>query len=256
MKINQQIANVYVLERCKETGYIFTPFIYDGVMRTRLNIKCLKHDIPFEWTPSYTKFVNDKSSCPQCAREKLKLSKTNSKENVHENIIKRCNQLGYEYGDYEYIDRHSKIPIICPKHGKWEVSYNNFIHDLNRCPKCSKVGYQITEPGYFYVNKITYDVNVYYKIGISNNFNSRPKRLNENPNSTTENYLLFYSTDGKLIKEFEHMIKNSSGITFGKLLKDEYPDGYTETFDSSDLERIIILCDKLKEYQINYAKEP
>ena len=34
----------------------------------------------------------------------------------------------YDYSKVNYINNHTKICIICPEHGEFEIEPNNFIH--------------------------------------------------------------------------------------------------------------------------------
>lgn len=243
IKLTQEQAEQKVLQRCKEMNYEYLNFIYTGVKTTRLIISCKIHG---GWNCGYSKFVNDQSGCPKCAHEYKKKFRTNSYDKVLSKVKDRCNELNYTCSDFEYVDRNSKIFLKCDntEHDGWWCSYNNFINVKTKCPMCSNVGFNSNKPAYLYVNKIFYKDAIYYKIGITNNYKTRLRRLNENKNSTTACLSLFYSDDGSVVKDIEHFIKYETCIPFGILSKEDYFDGHTETFSPEYLNDIISLCNE------------
>lgn len=255
IKLTQEEAELKVQQRCTYMGYEYLTFTYTGVKSTRLIISCNIHG---EWNCGYSKFIHDKSGCPKCAREYTKKIRTNSYDKVLSKVKQRCKELNYTYYDFEYVDRNTKLLLKCnnPEHDSWYCSYNNFINVKTQCPECSNVGFNSNKPAYLYVNKIFYKDSIYYKIGITNNYKTRLHRLNENKNSTTECLSLFYSNDGKVVKDIEHFIKYKTNIPFGILSKDDYFDGHTETFSSEYLNDIISLCIEFENKQQIFHLKP
>ena len=253
-QLTQETAVINVNKRCSEMGYSFRDFTYSGVKHTRIYLECSKHSTPYGWDCSYNKFVYERTGCPKCSHEQARLLRTNSYDKVITQITNRCNEMNYTFNsEFKYVDRNSKIEFHCfnQEHKSWKASYNNFVHDKTNCPTCAKVGYQIDIGGYFYINRIYHNDILYYKIGISNNYTTRLKRLNENQGSETTCYRLYYSDDGEMIRDFEHHLKHKTNISFGVLSKEQYQDGFTETFSETDLEKILDLCDSISQYRIH-----
>lgn len=51
----------------------------------------------------------------------------------------------YDYTKVEYINSHTKVCIICPKHGEFWQKPNNHIGNNQGCPKCCRTKKLITE---------------------------------------------------------------------------------------------------------------
>lgn len=73
--------------------------------------------------------------CPKCANEsnseRCRLSK--------EEFIKKANEIHngkYDYSKVEYVDNHTKVCIICPKHGEFWQEANSHTQGSG-CPKCN-----------------------------------------------------------------------------------------------------------------------
>ena len=93
---------------------------------TKLKIICQKHGV-FEQRPGSH---IDGRGCNQCR------CKTNDE------FIFNCREThGYKY-DYslvEYVNRHTKVKIICELHGTFEQTPKNHIKQNQGCPKCGGV---------------------------------------------------------------------------------------------------------------------
>ena len=84
-----------------------------------------KHN-PFYLTPA--QHFNGKG-CPIC---------DNAKKHG-EDFIKKAKNLhwGYDYSKVTYVNRSTKVKIICPKHGVFEETPANYLSS-RRCPNCKK----------------------------------------------------------------------------------------------------------------------
>ena len=66
--------------------------------------------------------------------------KTNTKK-TKEQFIKQCNEKHgdkYDYSKVEYINNKTKVKIICPIHGEFEMTPNNHLNNNQKCNKCYK----------------------------------------------------------------------------------------------------------------------
>jgi len=92
---------------------------------TKVQIICPKHGI-FEQRPNQHK--DNEQGCPKCSgfgKTKIELIKDFNK--IHNNKYK------YDFSNFK--DKHSKIAIICPKHGRFKQVANSHQSGIG-CPKC------------------------------------------------------------------------------------------------------------------------
>ena len=83
-------------------------------------------------------FLASKNGCIQCA--KLSTAKSVSektKMTKEEFIEKAINRFGdkYDYSKVNYINNDTKVTIICPSHGEFEIRPSDFLRQTG-CPKC------------------------------------------------------------------------------------------------------------------------
>ena len=77
------------------------------------------------------------NGCPKCANDNLKNKlRLNNTEFV--NRARQIHGNKYDYSKSNYIDSHTKVCIICPKHGEFWQEPNNHINNNYGCPKCSE----------------------------------------------------------------------------------------------------------------------
>ena len=98
--------------------------------RTKVCVICKEHGEFFTYPSSHL----SGAGCKICSRIKLsnKFSKTT------EQFIKECKELygdRFDYSKVEYKNNHTKVCIICPKHGEFWITPQCFLRG-NNCPKC------------------------------------------------------------------------------------------------------------------------
>lgn len=94
---------------------------------TKIKIICLEHGI-FEQTPNNHKSGN---GCKKCSG----LERLDNKIIIEH--FKKIHKNKYDYSLVEYIGAHTKVKIICKKHGEWEQTPNNHKNG-NGCPVCKE----------------------------------------------------------------------------------------------------------------------
>lgn len=104
--------------------------------KTKIKIICKKHGI-FEQLPSSHLQGH---GCPLCAikpkKEKIsKRHKLTTKEFIERS--KKCHTIKYDYSLVNYINKETKVKIICPIHGVFEQRAGTHLLGCN-CPKCAK----------------------------------------------------------------------------------------------------------------------
>jgi len=100
--------------------------------KTKVRIVCPKHG-EFLQTPN---MHLRGSGCPNCGIE----SRTSSRKNSLEDFINKAREVHgdkYDYSKVEYVDSHTKVCIICPKHGEFWQSPNTHLSG-HGCIKCCK----------------------------------------------------------------------------------------------------------------------
>ena len=121
--------------------------------KTKVKIICPVHGI-FEQTPLCHLSGNN---CPQCS------SLENGKKQTFTNIefIEKAKEIHgdkYDYSLVDYKNAHSKVSIICKKHGIFEqIAYRHL--DGGGCPSCSNIsnGEEIIN-NYLVENNITFEI--------------------------------------------------------------------------------------------------
>jgi predicted Zn-ribbon and HTH transcriptional regulator len=107
---------------------------YAGVCYTRnvhkVDIGCRDHGVFAQTAMDHLAG----SKCPECANEEKseKLSLT------PDEFLQRAKEMHgdrYDYSLARYVSAHSKVQIVCPKHGVFEQTPNNHIRG-NECPGC------------------------------------------------------------------------------------------------------------------------
>lgn len=112
-------------------NYYDYSLVTKGKLKTKVKIICPKHGV-FE--QSATKHLKGQG-CPLCWHERHgEMSKVTKEE-----YIERANEIHgnkYDYSKVELNGLHSKIKIICPKHGEFEqLAYDHL--NGHGCPSCS-----------------------------------------------------------------------------------------------------------------------
>ena len=134
---NLFLNNEDVLDRFKKVHqdkYNYSLFNYNG-NNIKSKIICPEHGV-FEQTP-----INhwNGQGCPFCSKNK-KLSQ--------EEVLEKFNKAHkdeYDYSLVDYINRDTKVKIICPKHGVFEQSPSSHWSGYG-CPHCSKENYKENNP--------------------------------------------------------------------------------------------------------------
>lgn len=128
---------------------------YTGA-KDNVEIICKAHGA-FHQTPSLHKRG---CGCPSCSKNKRPSSVDeviNGFKDVHGNK--------YDYSLVQYANAHSRIKIICPKHGVFEQEAQSHKQGIG-CPSCSDYGFNPDKPAIVYYLSI--NKGEAFKIGITN----------------------------------------------------------------------------------------
>ena len=101
--------------------------------KTKVSIICPKHG---EFWQAPTAHLSG-SGCYKCGVENRSEKRTLTKEE----FIKKANEKHngkYDYSKVEYMNNHTKVCIICSKHGEfWQIPHSHSHTQGQGCPKCS-----------------------------------------------------------------------------------------------------------------------
>lgn len=74
----------------------------------------------------------------------------------------------YDYSEVAYKNMHTKVKIICTKHGAFTQKPADHIFNKQGCPSCGSSGYSALKPAYFYILRVEKESKIFYKIGVTN----------------------------------------------------------------------------------------
>lgn len=135
--------------------YDYSKINYKDI-KTKITIKCNKHDIWFKITPHH--FMDGVCGCPKCNSE----NKSKRQSMKIEDFIKKSQKVHgykYDYSKVNYINNKTKVCIICPKHGEFWVDPFSHIYRHSGCIKCAESALESSFEKFLIDNKIKYIYN-------------------------------------------------------------------------------------------------
>jgi len=102
---------------------------------TKVKIICSQHGV-FEQTPD--SHINGKSGCPIC------YGNYKPKTQEYINKVKKLHNCKFDYSLTSYINKYSKIEVICPNHGVFKITASHHAKGIG-CSKCSKTHHYTNE---------------------------------------------------------------------------------------------------------------
>ena len=203
---------------------------------TKLNLECIKDG--HKWTASIHNVINNGRGCPKCKYELHKEQRKIPEYIALQKCIGICKEMDYDVigfvEGYKGVHK-TRFEYNCKTHGKQNVSYSNFVSGEKRCKGCAISGYSTSKQGTFYVYQWTKDEHIFIKFGITNQ--KELSRIKKQKRGTEYKYKKVWSAtfeDGSIPLYIENYVKNS-GIEIGVISKKEFPDGFTETTNISNL---------------------
>lgn len=219
---------------------------YIGIFKGKHTKVLLSCDIHGEWnTTSINNFLKGRS-CPKCGKQ--------YKATLNE-YIERINEINPNFKIIGTVDKfigeRTKLVLYCYEHGIWKSSnIKSILHQKSSCPKCAKFGYKKDKAGNFYIHKIIIENNVYYKVGITNYYDTRYKQ--QCKNKIKPGKVVNYSiSNGDIPFILESYIKST--YNFETIDRDLYSDGFTEIVNYDTALKIIQYVETyLQQNQIEY----
>ena len=121
--------------------------------QTKVCIICPKHGEFWQKPQNHL----ENHGCPYCYNEKRHHQK---KALDKEKFIQRANKIHnnkYDYSKVEYINYHTKVCIICPKHGEfWQTPANHIFGSGKGCPQCNDSKLELLVEKFLKNNGISY----------------------------------------------------------------------------------------------------
>ena len=112
--------------------YNYDKTIYTNA-HTPVCINCYKHG-DFWMRPN--NHVTKKQGCPKCGNENKGMYQVGN-TNSFINKVKNVHGDKYDYSKVDYVNNHTKVCIICPKHGEfWQKPIDHL--NGHGCPECAK----------------------------------------------------------------------------------------------------------------------
>lgn len=108
-------------------------------LRTKLNLKCNKHNLNFTVQPN-VHLESVSGGCPQCIKDHKQQTGNKYKLSLSD-FIQRSNQIHnnkYDYSKFDYTLARNKSTVICKTHGEFEINPNNHLNGKG-CPSCGLI---------------------------------------------------------------------------------------------------------------------
>lgn len=229
-KWTQQLREHQIKEICIEEGLSFLG--WEDTFKnskSRFYLKCKYH-------PHYTSNVNNFTSvtgrgCYQCGKQN-----PHNKKTLTQVIAQATKVHGnqYDYSLLEYVDSRNSGKVKCNTCEEvFETSMDNHINKKRGCPVCSG---KSQRQSYIFIIKDG-DIPVAIKSGIANFYD---RRLAEQQRVTSFDVEVLGMWEYKEISDCKLAEKTTKDtLQRNVLTKKEYPDGFSETYNLTDLESII-----------------
>lgn len=211
---------------------------YNGLTKNKIGIICPIHG-RFEQVPHTFLLVNCQTGCKKCGEEKKNLSKTKSYDELIQDFRKVYGEK-YEYPEENrksFVNRKSKIKIICKEHGEFYKSGQKHLSG-QCCFECKiqdLIRTNVLVGGYsdeLFANKpelknkkaylyyISINKGRLYKIGISTKLENRMRGIKSKAKGFIKHMDLLWSVEGTLyecfLKEREILENNKDKRVFLK----------------------------------------
>lgn len=222
---------------------------YVDKKNSRVKFLCYKHDLEFEI--SYDGFIGKNAGCYECGKERMIASKRKDTNTMKNEMIKIHGDK-YTYDDFHYDEtydyHHTECVFGCTLHKDVKIhkTLANFRKtDREHCPVCNESEGTMREPSTLYVQKITHPTKgVFYKLGVTNDINRRISQQKHYAHTEHDVLLIEDFETRREAQDLEQKIKGT--ITNKVVEKEDFPDGYTETFNEEDLDLVLSMIKEWK----------
>jgi hypothetical protein len=98
--------------------------------------KCKCKTCGYEWEASYVMLINSSIGCPSCALKSRVKKRTDTLEKFITKLKSRYPNIDYDFSKSVYVSSLTKMDVICPKHGKFEIKPNDLMNGIG-CSRCN-----------------------------------------------------------------------------------------------------------------------
>lgn len=134
--------------------YDYSLVDYIGAL-SKIKIICREHGIFEQFANQHIRKQKGRtrsSGCPKCFWKNYTMAQSQ--------FIQKANEVHgklYDYSLVEYINIHTKVKIICHKHGIFEQEPNKHVSFSHGCPKCKSSKGELAVIKYLKENNVRYE---------------------------------------------------------------------------------------------------
>ncbi|MDE5888940.1 MAG: DUF723 domain-containing protein, partial [Bacilli bacterium] len=125
--------------------------VYKGIDE-KITLICPEHG---EFKVKIKTLLQNKYGCSKCGY----INASKQVTSTNEEFITKANNIHnnkYDYSKVNYINNHTKVIIICPKHGEFEQTPHSHLQGAG-CPKCCKTGVKLSTEEFIKKAKLVHD---------------------------------------------------------------------------------------------------
>lgn len=208
----------FILESSKKYNnkFDYSKVVYNTT-HSKVIIICPDHG-EFEQTP-HDHLQKDNGGCRPCFL--LEMEKYQFQSLTTEEFINKSKEIWgnkYDYTKSDYINAKTKVIIICPNHGEFEKTPDNFLRNKIGCPKCNLCGTSKNSMEWLNMIKVNYpELCTYYDKGefCVPNTRYRVDGYDEKTNTIFEFHGDYWHGNPKIFQP--NQINPSTKCTFGDL---------------------------------------
>ena len=89
-----------------------------------------------EWTSNYKTLLNSTIGCPECAKKSRREKRAETLDGFIIKLKEKYPTIDYDFSESIYINALSKMNVICPRHGIFEIKPNDLMSG-HGCPRCN-----------------------------------------------------------------------------------------------------------------------
>lgn len=109
---------------------------YNGDNDSTIKVRCKKHNIEWETTPH--RLSQQKFACEKCHREHRSSVIREKQEKLFNEFLQINYAPLYDISKVVYLNNKTKIKLICPTHGEFELRPDKMVNRLDGCPFCNE----------------------------------------------------------------------------------------------------------------------
>ena len=109
---------------------------YLGDNDSEITVKCTIHNEEWKTTPH--RLSQQKHGCKKCYQEERKRIINEIQTKKFQEFIEKNYKPLYDISQIEYIDNKTKVKLVCPKHGEFNLRPDKMVNRFDGCPYCKE----------------------------------------------------------------------------------------------------------------------